>query len=105
MRDELGTDRVVLAVWPDGCIAMWTQERWEELTQQLLSQPKSNADARVAARALGASAQTDGLDRQGRITLPPELRSYAGINKDVMVVGALEEDSQDLSALWGRLNF
>lgn len=121
MRDELGTDRVVLVVWPDGCIAMWTEERWEELTQQLLSQPKSNPDARRVARALGASAHTDGIDRQGRITIPPDLRDYAGIDRDVMVVGALdhaelwslerweasqaEESPRDLSELWSRLSF
>lgn len=120
MRDELGTDRVVLVSWPEGCVAMWTEEKWEDLTQQLLSQPKSNFDARRAARQLGGSAHTDGIDRQGRITVPQELRDFAGIDKDVMVVGALdhaelwsierwqateEETSEDLSELWSRLSF
>jgi MraZ protein len=121
MRDELGTHRVVLVVWPDECVAMWTEEKWEELTQQLLEQPKSNSDARSAARALGASAHTDGIDRQGRITVPQHLRDFAGIDKEVMVVGALdhaelwslgtwsqreqEETPQDLGELWSRLNF
>jgi MraZ protein len=119
MRDELGTDRVVLAVWPDGCVAMWTEEKWEELTAQLLSQPKSSFDARRVARTLGGSAHTDGIDRQGRITIPQNLRDFAGIDKDVMVVGSLdhaelwgldrwtateEETPQDLSELWSRLS-
>ena len=90
IREGLQSDDVVLVKWPDGCIAMFTEERWAELTEALLRQPKNNADAREAARQLGASAHTDGIDRQGRITVPSELRDYAGIDKDVFVVGALD---------------
>lgn len=119
LREELGTDSVVLAKHPDGCIGMWTQEQWEELTAAVLSRPRGEAPGRELARRLGETAHTDGLDRQGRITIPAELRGYAGIDKDVVVVGALdhgelwslesweqrqtEQEPEDLKALWAQL--
>ena len=120
MRDELGT-RVVLAVWPDTCIAVWTEEKWAELTEELLRQPKGNADARALARRLGSSAHADRFDGQGRISIPAELRGFAEIDKDVMVIGALDhaelwslerwqareeqESPEELTDLWARMSF
>lgn len=104
IREGLQNDDVVLVKWPDGCVAMFPEERWTELTARLLELPKSNADAREAARRLGASAHTDGIDRQGRITVPQELRDYAGIDKDVFVIGALDHGELWDPATWQQRN-
>ena len=37
---------------------------------------------------LFASAYDDAPDRQGRVTIPSNLREYAGLTRDVVVVGA-----------------
>lgn len=119
LRDELGTDRVVLAKHPDGCVALWTEEKWNELIADIVSRPRGDSNARELARDLGETAHTDGFDRQGRITIPQELRGHAGIEREVMVIGALDhgelwsldgwqqrqEDKQpdDLKALWAQL--
>lgn len=90
LRDELDEDRVVLTTWPDGCIALWSGSGWRDFEQKLLTQRGSSGDARKVVRTFAASAFTDGLDRQGRISVPPHLREVAGIDKDVVVVGALD---------------
>ena len=39
---------------------------------------------------LASGASDDTPDKQGRITIPPHLRTYAGLDKDCVVVGALD---------------
>jgi MraZ protein len=90
LRPELTGDKAVLAIYMNGCIAMWSGEGWDDLEQRILAEGRSNADARAVVRGIAASAHQDEVDRQGRITIPPNLRHYAGIDKDVVVIGALD---------------
>lgn len=90
LRPELTGDKAVLAIYMNGCIAMWSGEGWDDLDQRLRAEGRSNADARAVVRGIAASAHQDEVDRQGRITVPPNLRHYAGIDKDVVVIGALD---------------
>jgi transcriptional regulator MraZ len=90
LRDELSEDLVVLTVWPDGCIAMWSGPGWQNLEAKLLEQRQMNPRSRAAVRGIAASAHTDRVDKQGRITVPQHLRSWAGVDRDVVVTGALD---------------
>ena len=90
LREELENDQVVLTQWLDGCIALWSGEGWRELDQKLREQRRGDRNARAVVRAIVASAHTDQVDRQGRVTLPPNLRELAGITKEVVVTGALD---------------
>jgi MraZ protein len=90
LRDELTDGRVVLTVWPDGCIALWSGDGWTGLETKLLEQRQMNPKGRAAIRAIAASAHQDDVDRQGRVTIPPHLREAAGIERDVVVTGALD---------------
>lgn len=87
LRDELGEDRVVLVVGPDGCIEMWSGEHWLAYERKLLEQRRNDPGNRAAIRTIAASAHADQIDRQGRITVPAHLKTYAGIGRDVVVVG------------------
>jgi MraZ protein len=90
LREELG-DRVVLTTWFENCIAMWSEERFESrVAQRLLSERNSNPRLRSSARRIASSAHTDGIDGQGRISVPAGLREGAGIEREVVVVGALD---------------
>ena len=48
--------------------------------------------------ASGASDETP--DKQGRITIPPHLRAYAGLDKDCVVVGAINRVEVWDAAAW-----
>lgn len=90
LRDELG-DRIVLTTWFENCIAMWSEERFERrVAERLLSERNSNPRLRSSARRIASSAHTDGIDGQGRISVPAGLRDGAGIEREVVVVGALD---------------
>jgi MraZ protein len=90
LRDELTDDQVVLTLWPDGCIALWSGQGWRNLEAKLLEQRQMNPESRAVVRGIAASAHQDDVDRQGRITIPQHLRSWAGIERDVVVTGALD---------------
>lgn len=90
LRDQLQNDEVVLTVWPEGCISIWSGEGWEQLQTQLLQQRRSDSKNRALVRSMSAQAHTDQVDRQGRITVPEHLRGFAAITRDCVVVGVLD---------------
>ncbi len=67
---------------------MWTREGFAEYAARLRSGSQTSEKVRAYTRVLFASAHDDTPDKQGRITVPPALREYAGLTKDCVVVGA-----------------
>jgi transcriptional regulator MraZ len=90
MRDEIVDDSVVLVMSPEGCIDLYSGDRWAEYESQLLAQRKANPDSRTVIRRIASSAHPDRIDRQGRMTIPPHLRAHAGIEREVLVVGSFD---------------
>ena len=58
-------------------------------TQTLSNAPSSSKQVRDYQRMLASGASDETPDKQGRITIPPHLRAYAGLDKDCVVVGAI----------------
>ena len=58
------------------------------MTEALRSAPVTDRRVRDYSRVLFASASQENPDGQGRITVPPTLRDYAGLSKDCTVIGA-----------------
>lgn len=87
LRDELEQSKLTLTVWPDGCISVWSGAGWRTLEAQLLGQARSKPGARSAVRHMFGQAHADVVDKQGRITVPVNLREFAAIEKEVVIVG------------------
>lgn len=87
-RDELA-DGLVITRGQDRCLAIWPITAFVEQTQRLRSAPSSNKQVRDYQRMLASGASDETLDKQGRLTIPPPLRAYAGLDKDCVVVGAI----------------
>lgn len=90
MRDELDGDTAVLVTYLDGCIAMFSKEGFQRFEQQLMGLERSREESRALIRTMGSGTHTDEVDKQGRITVPAKLRDYAGIEKDVVIIGAFD---------------
>jgi MraZ protein len=86
-RPELAQGAQV-SKWIDGCAALFPRPDWDELAGKLAALPVTNEGSRSFQRFLFGAAFEVGLDRQGRFVLPAALRTYAGIETDVVVVGA-----------------
>ena len=90
LRTPLAGDKVVLSYWLDGGIALWSAEGWEAIATRLLSLGRGSSKARSLLRQIASTAYEDEIDSQGRISVPPQLRQAAGIDRDVVVIGALD---------------
>lgn len=85
-REVLGEEFVV-SKGMDGCLFVYANDAWAEFEQKLTSLPLINKEARKFARFFLAGAAQVELDKQGRILLPASLREFAGLEKDVVLVG------------------
>ena len=59
------------------------------MTGRIQEAPLTVRQAREYGRFLAMRATEDKPDKQGRITIPPLLKEYAGLDRDVVVIGAL----------------
>ena len=71
LREELGVT-FYLAMGVDACLAIYPQSTWDRFTEKFSS-----------------------LDSQGRIVIPQKLRRYAGLDKDVVILGV-----NDRAEIW-----
>lgn len=86
-RDELAGG-VVLTRGQEHCLYAFTTAEFERMYAQLREAPLAQKQARDYIRVMLSGADPQIPDKQGRITLPPHLRAYAGLTKDLAVIGA-----------------
>ncbi len=91
LQDDLGPE-CYLTMGIDRCLALYPQWRWEKFTEKFSSLPMNQSKL---MRPLFANAVKCRPDSQGRITIPPRLQQYAGITKDVAIIGV-----SDRAELW-----
>lgn len=85
-RDLLGTSFVVTRGL-DQCLFVYPQQEWEVLEQKLKALPLMKSDARAFTRFFFSGATECEWDKQGRVNLPSNLRQYAKLEKDCVVLG------------------
>ena len=85
-REILG-DEFVISKGMDGCLFVYANDDWKAFEEKLTSLPLINKEARQFARFFLAGAAQVEVDKQGRILLPASLRSFANLDKDVVLVG------------------
>jgi MraZ protein len=83
-------DGAVVSKWINGCAAVFTKARFEELAAKVASQPISDGKARAFSLFLSSSAFEQERDGQGRIVLPAAIRDWADLHAEAVVVGAFD---------------
>ena len=78
---------VVLTKGQDRSLVLWPIAEFEAAAARVRAASQSNAAVRAYSRVLFSSAFDQIPDRQGRITVPPALREYAGLDRECVVVG------------------
>jgi len=86
-RDEL-SGGVVITKGQERCLYVFPIEEFTRITEALRTAPVTAKGVRDKTRILFASASDEVPDKQGRITVPPGLRTYAGLTRDCVVIGA-----------------
>ena len=87
-RDELA-EGLVVTRGQERCLTVWSMGDFTSLTDRLREAPVTNKGTRDYVRMLFAAASQEVPDKQGRISIPAVLREYASLQKDVMVIGAM----------------
>ena len=97
-RDQL-KDTIVVTRGLDNSLFLYAMPEWQQVASKLASLPISKANTRAFARLMLAGAMDCEIDKAGRIILPDYLRTFASIQKKVVVAGLynrLEIWSEDL---------
>ncbi len=89
-RDQLG-GRCVLTKGMDKCLYIYSMNEWEKQMDKIEALPESDPKVRAFIRHFCANAVDCEFDKQGRIVIPAELKEYAGIDKDLVTMGAMRK--------------
>ena len=85
-RSERG-DKFIGTRGLDKCLFVYSIEEWKNFEAKLRSLPISNKDARAFSRFFFAGAIDCEIDKQGRFLISGNLREFAGLTKEVVIIG------------------
>ena len=92
IRKDLDVSSMVITKGEDNCLWLYTSAKWDELIGNAIKEntdPFSKKDRRVLRKFIGPSQIVE-IDKAGRILLSENLRDYAGIFKDCVVLGQID---------------
>lgn len=84
------------------CLLLYPLPAWEEIERKLVALPTFNPKARRMQRLLVGHATEVELDGAGRILLPQPLRQFAGLDKEVVLIGQGHRFEIWDAQLWAR---
>ena len=90
LRAGLGA-RCILIKGLDRCRYIYTSDDWDKQMEKISRLPESDPKVRAFIRHFCANAAECEFDKQGRIVIPQELKAYAGIEKDLVTMGAMSK--------------
>ena len=93
-------DRQIILTNFGGYVLAFPQSEWSTIEAKLAEQPLFRKDVRDFQRFLISGVEECLLDRQGRILVPPNLRDYARLSREVCLVGAIR-----CFEIWDRSTF
>ena len=83
-------ERLILTTALDGCLHAYPVREWETLEASLAKRNAMEPGVRTLMRLYVAPAQECPVDKLGRILIPPPLREYAQLGKDVVWAGMVK---------------
>ena len=72
------------------CLALWTPSEFERQMETMQEMAASGRSDRNRARLWASNSAEVEIDRQGRMPIPGHLRSFAGLEAEVLVHGAID---------------
>ena len=101
--DEEGTRAIVLTRGLEGCLFLFSEEGFERALARLETESFSSREARNKQRLFFSNSCRTILDGSGRILVPEQLKDLAGLEKEVVMVGAGERAELWSVDAWERL--
>ncbi|MDM8085826.1 division/cell wall cluster transcriptional repressor MraZ [Cellulomonas cellasea] len=79
---------LVMTRGQERCLFLLPMDEFRRMHDQIRQAPVTSKQARDYLRVFLSGASDELPDKQGRISIPPMLRTYAGLDRDVAVIGA-----------------
>ena len=86
-RDELESG-IVVTRGQERCLYVFATKDFEEMHDRIRQAPITSKQGRDYLRLFLSGANAEVPDKQHRVTIPAQLRAYAGLDRDVTVIGA-----------------
>lgn len=88
IRTEIPGNLLIATQGVDKCLWLFTPEEWKRISDNLMASTSIfQSRARLIQRRIIAPAQEIEIDKTGRINISPTLRDYAGLAKEVVILG------------------
>jgi protein mraZ len=86
IREDMG-DKFIVTKGLDGCLFGFSQNEWTNFEEKLKTLPLTNKNARDFVRFFLSGATECEIDKQGRFLIAGNLREYANLEKDAIIIG------------------
>ena len=86
LREDMG-EKFIITKGLDGCLFGFSQTEWSNFEEKLKTLPLTNKNARDFVRFFLSGAIECEIDKQGRFLIASNLREYANMEKDVVIIG------------------
>ena len=86
IRDDIG-EKFIVTKGLDGCLFGFSQTEWSNFEEKLKTLPLTNKNARDFVRFFLSGATECEIDKQGRFLITSNLREYATMDKEVVIIG------------------
>ena len=96
-------ERLMVTPWKS-CLKAYPLPQWEEMEIKLLAAGKKDPGQIQLVRYLIGGVVESSLDKQGRVLLPPNLRTECGLEKEVVVNGMITHFEIWDKATWEKIN-
>ena len=86
LRESIG-EKFIVTKGLDGCLFGFSKQEWANFEEKLKTLPLTNKNARDFVRFFLSGATECEIDKQGRFLIVANLRQYASMKKDVVIIG------------------
>ncbi len=90
IREDIG-EKFIVTKGLDGCLFGFSQNEWTNFEEKLKTLPLTNKNARDFVRFFLSGAIECEIDKQGRFLIAGNLREFAGLEKEVVIIGVLNK--------------
>lgn len=89
-----------LSQYPSGCLALWTPEQFDRQLDENQERAALGRDERNLVRIWASGSSEVEVDKSGRMPIPGYLRTFAALESDVLVVGAIDRIELWSPSVW-----
>ena len=86
LREDIG-EKFIVTKGLDGCLFAYSETEWNNFEEKLKTLPLTNKNARDFVRFFLSGAVECEIDKQGRFLIPNNLRQYAVLEKEIIIIG------------------